>query len=243
MRRAGALVARAHDAVQSAAVAGVTTADLDRVVRGVIEDGRGRPSFLGYGGGFGREGFPGAACISTRDIVAHGIPSTDVELTDGDVVRVDIGAEVDGYHGDAARTFVVGGVAGTEVRALIAATSDALAAGIAAFRVGGHLDDIGAAIEAVARAGGHGIVDEYVGHGIGRALHEDPAVPNTGRRGHGPALEVGWVLAIEPMFTLGSGVTRLDDDGWTIRTADGSPSAHWEHTVALTRDGAQVLTA
>lgn len=248
MRQAGALVARAHDAVQAAAAPGVTTAALDQVVRRVIAGGRGTPSFLGYGAGFGRTGFPAAACISTGDVVAHGIPSEHVVLSAGDVVRVDIGAEVDGYHGDAARTFVVGGGVGVgvgvgRVAALIAGTEEALAAGIEAFRVGGHLDDIGAAIQAVARRGGLGIVEDYVGHGIGRALHEDPAVPNTGRRGHGPCLEVGWVLAIEPMFTLGSGATGLDDDGWTIRIADGSPSAHAEHTVALTPDGPEILTA
>lgn len=238
MAEAGAVVAAVHRHVVAAAIPGVTTHDLDGVARAVIRDAGATPSFLGYGAEADRMGFPAAICVSVNDEVVHGIPTSQRALVAGDLVSVDVGACIDGYHADAARSFVVGG--GTAD--LIEATEEALAAGIAAMKVGGHLDDIGAAIHAVAVAHGFTIVEDYVGHGIGRSLHEDPSVPNTGRRGHGPRLDVGWVLAIEPLLTTGTGATRVLDDDWTVVTADGHPAAHAEHTVALTHDGPKILS-
>ena len=244
MAEAGAVVAAAHDAVAAALAPDVTTHDLDLVARRVIRAHGATPSFLGYGHAADRIGFPAAICASVDDEVVHGIPTSQRRLRAGDLVAVDIGAALDGYHADAARSHVVGGAgADDERQRLVDATEAALAAGIAAMQVGGHLDDIGAAVEDVARRAGYAIVEDYVGHGIGRALHEDPSVPNTGRRGHGPRLDVGWVLAIEPLLTTGSGATRTLDDDWTVVTVDGAPAAHAEHTVALTTDGPRILTA
>lgn len=239
MARAGAVVARAHEAVREALRPGMTTLDLDRIAEKVIVGEGATPSFKGY------HGFPATLCTSVNDEVVHGIPSADAVLEEGDVLSVDCGAIVDGFHGDAAVTWVVGGedAVDPDTRALIDETREAMWAGIRACEVGNTLGDIGAAIEAVGNRGGRGVVRGYTGHGIGRALHEDPSVPNHGRPGHGMHLTAGLVLAIEPMFTAGHPGTDVLDDDWTVISVDGSLSAHWEHTVAITPEGPWILTA
>jgi len=236
MRRAGLVVADMLDAVAAAVAPGVSTAELDAVARSVLAAAGATSSFLGY------HGFPAVICVSVNNEVVHGIPGPR-RLAGGDLVSVDAGAIVDGWHGDAARTVACGGVA-EELAALSAATEAAMWAGVAAARVGGRLYDIGAAVEdEAARHGSYGVVEEYVGHGIGTAMHMPPQVPNyRPRSGHGPRLVAGMALAIEPMLTLGSRHTDVLDDDWTVVTADGLCAAHWEHTVALTSEGPWVLT-
>lgn len=239
MAAAGAVVARAHEAVMEALRPGMTTWDLDQIAERVITGAGAIPSFKGY------RGFPASLCTSKNHEIVHGIPSKDVVLDEGDVISIDCGAIVDGYHGDSATTLIVGGdaAASDEIVTLVAETRRAMWAGLAAMVDGNRLGDVGASIEAIAAEHGYGVVREYVGHGIGRALHEDPSVPNYGVAGRGAKLSKGWVLAIEPMFNLGTEQTRTLADGWTVVTADGAVSAHWEHTVALTEDGPIVLTA
>jgi methionyl aminopeptidase len=239
MARAGAVVARMHEALIEAVKPGMTTLDLDRIAEDVCVGEGAVPSFKGY------RGFPATLCTSKGHEIVHGIPSADVVLDEGDLISIDAGAIVDGFHGDSATTLIVGGLhaASPEVRTLVTETRNALWRGLAEARHGQRLGDIGAAVEAVADAHGYGVVREYVGHGIGRALHEDPSVPNYGTRGRGMRMTAGWVIAIEPMFNLGTEETRTLDDGWTVVTADGALSAHWEHTVAVTPDGPWVLTA
>jgi methionyl aminopeptidase len=236
MRKAGLVVADALEAMVEAARPGVRTRDLDAVAERVIRSAGAVPSFLGY------HGFPATTCLSVGEQVVHGIPGDRV-LLEGDVLSLDCGAVYEGWHGDSAVTVVLG-EASAEVAALLRATEDSMWAGIAAARVGGRLGDVSAAVEVSARgAGPYGVVEGYGGHGIGSAMHMDPHVPNLGRRGHGPALVEGMALAVEPMLTLGSPDVRELDDGWTVVTADGSPAAHFEHSVALTADGPWVLTA
>lgn len=239
MARAGAIVARANSAVREALRPGMTTADLDRIAEDVIVGEGAIPSFKGY------HGFPATLCTSRNHEIVHGIPSPDVVLEEGDVISVDCGAIWQGFHGDSAMSLVVGGeeAASDEVRELLRVTREALWSGIAAAVVDNRLGDIGAAVQAHADARGYGLVREYVGHGIGRALHEAPSVPNYGRAGKGLRLAEGLVIAIEPMFNLGTAETVTLDDDWTVVTADGLVSAHWEHTVAITPDGPKVLTA
>lgn len=239
MAAAGAVVARAHEAVRDVLRPGITTWDLDQVAERVITRHGATPSFKGY------RGFPATLCTSRNHEIVHGIPSRDVRLDEGDVVSIDCGAVVDGYHGDSAVTLIVGGddAVSPPVQRLVAATREAMWAGIRAAAPGRRLGDVGAAIAAVAQRDSYGIVREYVGHGIGRALHEDPSVPNFGQPGRGLKLSRGWVIAIEPMFNLGSEDTVTLSDGWTVVTADGEVSAHWEHTIAVTEDGPLVLTA
>jgi methionyl aminopeptidase len=239
MARAGAIVARANMAVRDALRPGMTTADLDRIAEDVIVREGAIPSFKGY------HGFPATLCTSRNHEIVHGIPSADVVLEEGDVISVDCGAIWQGFHGDSAMSLVVGGVeaASDEVRQLLEVTREALWRGIRAATAGNRLGDIGSSVQELADAHGYGLVREYVGHGIGRALHEAPSVPNYGRAGKGLALSEGLVIAIEPMFNLGTAETVTLDDGWTVVTADGSVSAHWEHTVAITPDGPRVLTA
>ena len=239
MARAGAVVAKCHEELAGALEPGMTTLDLDRIAEKVVRGEGATPSFLGY------RGFPATLCTSRNHEIVHGIPSKDVVLDEGDVISIDCGAIVDGFHGDSAVTLVVGGIeqASDEVRTLIEETRKAMWAGLEQARDGNRLGDIGAAVEAVARPHGYGVVREYVGHGIGRSLHEDPSVPNYGTAGRGLKLSKGWVIAIEPMFNLGTAETRALSDGWTVVTADGAVSAHWEHTVAVTPDGPWVLTA
>lgn len=239
MAAAGAVVAKAHEALMEALEPGMTTLDLDRIAAEVIAGEGAEASFKGY------RGFPGTLCTSKNHEIVHGIPSSDVRLDDGDLISIDCGAIVDGFHGDSATTLIVGGeeAVDEDTRRLVRRTREALWAGLRAAVPGNRLGDIGAAIAAVAEEDGFGIVREYVGHGVGRALHEDPSVPNYGREGRGMKLSKGWVLAIEPMFNLGTAETRTEEDGWTVVTADGRRSAHWEHTVAVTDEGPRVLTA
>ncbi len=239
MARAGAVVAKAHEAVQEALKPGMTTLDLDEIAEKVIRGEGAVPSFKGY------RGFPATLCTSKNHEIVHGIPSNDVRLDEGDVISIDCGAIVDGYHGDSAVTWIVGGedTVSDEVAKLVRETRRAMQAGLETAVAGNRLGDIGANVEAVANEHGFGVVREYVGHGIGRALHEDPSVPNYGTAGRGMKLSKGWVIAIEPMFNLGTEETRTLGDDWTVVTADGLVSAHWEHTVAVTPDGPWVLTA
>ncbi|MEV0671048.1 type I methionyl aminopeptidase [Mycobacterium sp. NPDC050441] len=241
MAVAGALVASALRAVRAAAAPGVSTLELDQIAESVIRDGGGTPSFLGY------HGFPASICASVNDRVVHGIPTADEVLAAGDLVSIDCGAIVDGWHGDSAVTFGVGALIAAD-EALSAATKSAMEAGIAAMLPGNRLTDVSHAIEVETHAAEarhdrkYGIVDGYGGHGIGRQMHMDPFLPNEGSPGRGPYLEPGSVLAIEPMLTLGTTETVILDDEWTVVTADGTRAAHWEHTVAVTEDGPRILT-
>ena len=234
MRRAGRVVAEMHEACTLAAQPGATTADLDAAAREVLERRGARSNFLGY------HGFPAVACISPNEVIVHGIPGDRV-IDDGDIVSIDCGAIVEGWHADAAITIPVGAV-DEESRRLLDCTRASLEAAIAVCEPGGRIGDIGAAVEAVATRGGYSVVREYVGHGIGTAMHEEPEVPNYGTAGRGLRLREGMVLAIEPMLNAGRPTTRLLDDGWTVVTADGSRSAHFEHTVAVTDAGPEILT-
>ncbi len=241
MAVAGALVASALQAVRAAAAPGVSTLELDRIAESVIRDGGGTPSFLGY------HGFPASICASVNDRVVHGIPSAGEVLAAGDLVSIDCGAIVDGWHGDSAVTFGIGALIDAD-EALSEATKAAMEAGIAAMVPGNRLTDVSHAIEVETHAAGarhdrkYGIVAGYGGHGIGRQMHMDPFLPNEGSPGRGPYLAPGSVLAIEPMLTLGTGKTAVLDDEWTVITTDGSRAAHWEHTVAVTEDGPRILT-
>jgi methionyl aminopeptidase len=241
MRVAGALVAQALAAVTEAARPGMSTAELDAIAEQVIRADGGVPSFLGY------HGYPASICTSVNEQIVHGIPSVTQVLADGDLLSVDCGAIVDGWHGDAAVTLAVGTGAADDL-ALSAACRQALDAGIAAVRPGARLGDVSHAVQSAAEAAGrrdgvtYGIVEEYGGHGIGTSMHMDPFLPNHGAPGQGLRLTVGMALAVEPMLTAASPATRELDDGWTVVTADGSRAAHWEHTVAVTDDGPRVLT-
>ena len=237
MREAGLLVARTLSLLADRAQPGVTTAELDRIAEREITGAGGTPSFKGY------HDYPATICASVNSEIVHGIPSDGTRLRDGDVLSIDCGAIVTGWHADAAVTVAVGDI-DPGLRDLLTACEQALWAGIAAARPGNRLSDISHAVESRACAGGpYGIVEEYVGHGIGTEMHMDPAVPNYGRPGRGPLLTAGMALAIEPMLVLGERYTRLLDDGWTVVSADGTPAAHFEHTVAITADGPWVLTA
>lgn len=239
MARAGAVVAKAHEALMEALKPGMTTLDLDDIASEVIAKEGAVPSFKGY------HGFPATLCTSKNHEIVHGIPSKDVVLDEGDVISIDAGAIVEGFHGDSATTLIVGGEAAVDERVatLVRETRNALWRGLEQAQHGNRLGDIGASVEAVADRYGYGVVREYVGHGIGRALHEDPSVPNYGQPGRGMKLTKGWVIAVEPMFNLGTEQTVTLEDGWTVITADHEVSAHWEHTVAVTPDGPWVLTA
>jgi methionyl aminopeptidase len=234
MRRAGSVVAEMHEVCAQAAKPGATTGDLDEAAREVLERRHARSNFLNY------HGFPAVACISPNEVVVHGIPGSRV-LHDGDIVSIDCGAIIEGWHADAAITVPVGEI-DDESRRLLDVTRTSLDAAINATVEGNRLGDIGAAVEEVVTGDGFSVVREYVGHGIGTAMHEEPEVPNYGRAGHGLRLRAGMVLAIEPMVTVGRAATRVLADGWTVVTADGSRAAHFEHTVAITDSGPEVLT-
>jgi methionyl aminopeptidase len=242
MRAAGALVSRTLAAVTQLARPGVSTAELDALAEQTIRDGGAVPSFLGY------HGYPASICASVNEEIVHGIPSPARVLADGDLVSVDCGAILDGWHGDAAVTIPVGDVAAADL-ALSAACREALHAGIAAVVTGGRLSDISHAVQVAAEAAGrrdgreYGIVAEYGGHGIGSSMHMDPFLPNHGDPGQGPRLRPGMALAVEPMLTAGDPETLELADGWTVVTADGGRAVHWEHTVAVTEDGPRLLTA
>ena len=234
MAMAGACVAAVHEAVADAAGEGVSLEFLDNVAAKVIASHGCRPSFLGY------RGFPAHICASPNEVVVHGIPN-GYRLTEGDLLSIDAGAVYEGYHGDAAITFGIGKIT-PEAERLLEYTNRALWAGIDETVPGARTGDIGHAVETVAKQQGYGVVRNYVGHGIGRNMHESPQVPNYGPPGKGVRLRTGMAICIEPMFNLGSGETVVRDDGWTVATVDSHLSAHFEHTVALTPDGTQVLT-
>lgn len=241
LREAGRVVALAHEAMREAATIGTTLRDLDGVAADVIAAHGAQPAFLDYHPAFAPTPFPGVICASVNDVIVHGIP-TDQALAEGDVVSIDVGAILDGWVGDAARTFVVG-EARPEDLELIEVTERALAAGIEAAVAGNRIGDISHAVGVIARDHGYGMPPGWGGHGVGRAMHEDPSVPNEGRAGRGLKLKPGLVIAIEPMFLAGgSDDYTVDDDGWTIRTSDGSRAAHAEHTIAVTDGGPRILT-
>jgi methionyl aminopeptidase len=236
MRLAGLVVARALNEMRDEVRPGIRTDHLDEVARGVLAREGATSSFLGY------HGFPAVVCLSVNDEVVHGIPGDRV-LHDGDVISIDFGAIVEGWHGDAAVTVGVGQITPVQA-ALITDTEDSLWAGIAATVAGARLSDIGHAVETLVRSrSNYGVIEEYVGHGIGTSMHMEPSVPNYGDPGHGPVLEVGMALAIEPMVVLGERYVHTLADNWTVVTDDGSLAAHWEHTVAITEQGPWVLTA
>ncbi|MCA1570466.1 MAG: type I methionyl aminopeptidase [Chloroflexi bacterium] len=238
MRAAGQILADILDVLRAELRPGATTGDLDAIAERMIRDAGAVPSFKGYGS---HPPFPGSICASINDEVVHGIPSPRRRLAGGDLVSIDIGCILDGWHADCARTWTVGPVP-TEVSELVDATRRGMLAGIAAAVPGNRLGDIGHAIESVAHDHGYGIVRPFVGHGIGRSMHEEPQVPNYGRAGTGLAIEAGMCFAIEPMFNIGGDGVFVADDNWTVRTADGSLSAHFENTIAVTGDGPQILT-
>lgn len=236
MRAAGLVVAEIHEAMRAAVAVGTTPRDLDAIAREELAARGASSNFLGYGG------FPATVCISVNDVIVHGIPN-DVPFREGDIVSIDFGAVLDGWHGDAAVTLPVGEVA-DDAAQLMAACEDSLWAGIAAMQAGARLRDIGSAVEDVVRSrGDYGIVEEYGGHGIGTAMHQDPHVMNYRTRARGPKLIPGLCLAVEPMITIGSPETVTLDDDWTVTTVDGSWAAHFEHSIAVTDDGPWVLTA
>jgi len=234
MRRAGRVVAEMHERTREAAKPGVTTLDLDKVAREVLERRGARSNFLNY------HGFPAVICTSPNDMIVHGIPG-EYRLQDGDILSIDCGAIIEGYHGDAAFTMGIGDVDPEALR-LIAVTEESLAKGIEQMVDGHRLSDIGHAVQTVAEAAGFSVVREYVGHAIGTAMHEEPQVPNYGEPGKGQKLRVGMVFAVEPMVNMGGVGTRVLDDGWSVVTADGSLSSHAEHTIAITDNGPEVLT-
>ena len=236
MRRAGRIVAATIDAVLEKVRSGISTKALDAVAEQVIRNEGATPSFLGY------RGYPACLCASINDQIVHGIPGERI-IEEGDIVSLDFGAIWEGFHGDSAVSIVVGKARSAEAEELVRVTEEALNAGIAQIKAGGHLSDVGHAVQQVAEGAGFSVVREYVGHGIGRHLHEDPQVPNFGSPGRGPTMREGLVIAVEPMVNAGGWETVLMPDKWTVVTADGSLSAHFEHTIAITEDGPEVLTA
>lgn len=235
MRKAGKVVALMLDKLQKSVYPGMSTQELDVIAAAEIKRLGAKPAFLGY------YGFPATICVSVNDQIVHGIPGT-LTIRSGDIVSIDAGAIVDGFYGDAAITIGVGEIS-SEAQSLIDITRNALTHGIAAVKAGNRIGDIGANIQQyVESQGSFGIVREYVGHGIGRSLHEDPPIPNFGAPGMGPLLEIGMVIAIEPMINIGAKETKTLGDGWTVTTTDGSLSAHFEHTVAVNESGFEILT-
>lgn len=235
MREAGRLSAKVLREVGARVRPGVSTLELDQYAEMLIRLEGGIPAFKGYGG------FPGTICASVNEQIVHGIPSASVILQEGDIISIDTGAIVDGWVGDNAWTFAVGEIS-PEKRRLLKVTEECMWAALSAARVGNHLGDIGHACESIARAEGYGVVREYVGHGVGHNMHEDPNVPNFGRPHSGMKLKEGMVLAIEPMINMGTEKTLSLSDGWTVVTRDGKPSAHFEKMVAITADGPEIIT-
>lgn len=236
MRIAGRITALARKAAADAVAPGVTTEDIDRAVRKTIESHGAKPSFLGYAG------FPGSACVSINDEVIHGIPSPKQVIHEGDIVKVDVGAYIHGFHGDCACTVACGEVS-EEAKRLIEVTRQSFYEGIKFARVGNRVSDISSAVQAYVEAHGFSVVRDFVGHGVGAELHESPEVPNFGRPGHGIRLEPGMTLAIEPMVNVGVYGVKVLADGWTVKTRDGKLSAHYENTVAITDGEPEILTA
>lgn len=235
MRKACKISAGALAAGGEAVKPGATTADIDKAVYDYIVSHGAKPNFKGYGG------FPGSACVSVNDTVIHGIPSRDIVLKEGDIVSIDTGAVIDGFNGDNAYTFCCGEVS-KEAKRLLEVTEASLHKGIEAAVAGGQVGDIGHAVQTVVENAGFSVVRSYVGHGVGRELHEDPEVPNFGRAGHGARLLPGMIIAIEPMVNEKSFNVRVLPDKWTVKTVDGGLSAHFEHTIVITKDGPVILT-
>ncbi len=235
MRKAGRVVAEMHEATRAVIRDGVTTLEIDRVARDVLERRGAKSNFLNY------HGFPAVVCTSPNSMIVHGIPSADVVLVEGDIISVDCGAIVEGYHGDAAYTAPVGRVSPEAVQ-LMEVTEASLFAGIDQLTPGNRLHEVGRAVQKVAEAAGFSVVREYVGHAIGTAMHEEPQVPNYWPGSPGPTLKTGMVFAVEPMVNAGGPGTKRLDDGWSVVTADGRLSAHFEHTIAVTDDGPEVFT-
>jgi methionyl aminopeptidase len=236
MRKAGRIVAGTIDATLAAVRPGASTADLDTVADAYIKERGALASFKGY------RGFPASICASLNDEVVHGIPSSKRILRSGDILSLDFGAIWEGFHADAAVTVFVGEPPSAETEKLVRVTEEALEAAISQIRPGGHLSDVSHAVQQVVEGAGFAVVREYVGHGVGRSLHEDPQIPNYGPPGRGPELRPGLVVAVEPMVTMGDWKTRVLADDWTVVTADGSLAAHFEHTIAVTEEGREVLT-
>lgn len=234
LRRAGEITAGALIAAGEAIKPGMTTKELDNIIRRYFTSHGAKAGFLGYGG------FPGAACISVNDEVIHGIPGPR-KFVEGDIVSVDTGAFIDGYYGDSCKTFAVGEISDT-AKALMKSTEESLYKAIEMVKPGVRLGDIGAAIQKYNESNGFSVVREYVGHGVGKDLHEEPEVPNFGKEGHGLKLQAGMVIAIEPMINEGTAKIKVLPDGWTVKTLDGKLSAHFEHTVAVTANGCVILT-
>ncbi len=234
MRRAGKIVGDTINLLKAAVAPGMTTKDLDKIAYKEITRQGAKPTFMGY------HGFPASICTSINEEIVHGIPSKRV-LMDGDIVKVDVGATIEGFIGDAAVSMAVGEVT-QEAIVLMEDTRISLEEGIKAAQPGGRIGDIGAAVQAYGDSKGYGVVREFVGHGVGRFLHEDPQVPNYGQPGMGPLLRVGMCIAIEPMFNLGDWHTKILEDDWTVVTADGKLSAHFEHSIAITENGPEILT-
>ncbi len=235
MRKAGLITGGALMAAKAAIRPGMSTLELDKIIKNYIVSHGAKPSFLGY------NGFPASACISVNDTVIHGIPSSGEKLKEGDIVSVDVGAYIDGYHGDSAKTFAVGEIS-DEAKRLMASTEESLMLAIEIAKPGVRIGDISAAIQKYNEDRGFSVVREFVGHGVGARLHPDPEVPNFGRAGHGPRLMPGMVIAIEPMINAGKANVKILSDGWTVKTTDKSLSAHFEHTIAITSGGAVILT-
>lgn len=241
MREAGRLVAQTHELLRGAIKPGITTAELDRMAESFITSHNAIPSFKGYPGQPGSKPFPASICASVNDEVVHGIPSDDKVLQDGDIISIDIGAILNGYHGDAARTYPVGEVSDDAMR-LIDVTRQSFFEGLKFAMHGCRLTDISHAIQQYVESNGYSVVREYLGHGIGKAMHEDPPVPNFGRPGRGPRLETGMTLAIEPMVNMGTYRVKVMPNMWTVKTQDGSLSAHYENTIAITEQNPIILT-
>lgn len=241
IREAAGVVERVLTVAAELVRPGVKTADLDRAAEEIIRGAGGRPAFKGYKMGGQGSPFPGSLCVSVNDVVVHGFPS-EIPLRDGDIVTVDCGVELGGYFGDFAYTFPVGEVS-APVRRLLDTTKASLLAGVAQATAGNRLGDIGSAVQRMCEGAGYGVVRDLVGHGVGRRLHEPPNVPNLGRRGLGKKLVAGMTLCIEPMINGGTGAVTVDGDGWTVRTADGAPSAHYEHMVHVRRGAPEVLSS
>ena len=235
MRKAGKITGGALMAAKKAIHPGMSTLELDKIIKNYIVSHGARPSFLGYGG------FPASACISINDTVIHGIPSSKEIIKEGDIVSVDVGAYIDGYHGDSAKTFAVGEISET-AKSLMASTEESLMLAIEMAKPGVRIGDISSAIQKYNEQRGFSVVREFVGHGVGAKLHEEPEVPNFGKAGHGPRLMPGMVIAIEPMINEGGASVKILPDGWTVKTVDKSLSAHFEHTIAITSQGATILT-
>ncbi len=235
MLASGKVVSKVLKTMQTAAVPGISTWELDKIAEEIIRSAGAVPSFLGYGG------FPGSICASVNDEVVHGIPSKERILKEGDIIGIDVGAYLNGFHADSALTVPVGKVSG-EAKRLLATTKKALYKALELIKPGIHLGDVSHAVETYATEGKLGIVRDYCGHGVGRKLHEDPCVLNYGKKGTGPILKAGMVIAVEPMLNLGGDEVEVLDNDWTVVTADGSLSAHFEHTVAVTETGHLILT-